>query len=68
MLIYEVKGLPTENLKRRYPEIARRLGDYWLCKQFHILPRSGGLGDQWIDDYYFFVVFASAESEVMRSG
>jgi hypothetical protein len=61
------KRLPIEKLAAEHPDIVEKMNDYYLCKQLHCLPESGGLNDQYIDDYLYFMTFAQAESEISNA-
>jgi hypothetical protein len=58
------KGLPIENLAQKYPEAIEKLNAFNFCRSFNCLPESGGLNDQWADDYLYFVEFMKAEAEM----
>jgi len=58
------KRLPIDKLAAENPDILQKMNDYYLCKHLNCLPESGGLNDQYIDDYQYFMTFAQAESEI----
>jgi len=64
MYIYTLTGKPTEHLRMQYPHIAKKIDDYILCRTLKVLPRAGGLEDQWQEDLDFWQVFMQAESGV----
>ncbi|ORX22476.1 hypothetical protein BVF91_11590 [Thermoanaerobacterium sp. PSU-2] len=61
------KRLPIEKLAAEHPDIVQKMNDYCLCKQLHCLPESGGLNDQYYEDYQYFMIFARAEAEIQPS-
>jgi hypothetical protein len=65
--LLELTGRPTERLRMRYPHIAKKINDYVMCRTLNVLPRAGGLNDQWQEDIDYWHVFMQAESEVKRN-
>jgi len=67
IFIRAAKGLPTDKLAAQYPDIVQKMNDYFLCKQLHCLPEAGGLNDQYLDDYLYFMTFTKVELEITQS-
>lgn len=66
MFIRAYKGLPYGNMAQKYPKIENKITDFFMCKQFNVLPEEGGLRDQYLEDYVYFKLFASISNELSQ--
>lgn len=67
MLACLQSSAPPLNALSKEPRIARMIGLYSQVKNLGMLPDPGGVLDMRSDHYAFFAVFASAESEYLKS-